>query len=76
MRELGRICRDKEIFPRSFEINGKDLSLDQYPFDSGKFGDAYRGTLNGKVVCVKRLRLYRHTALETKGVRYWRSYSL
>lgn len=76
MRELGRVCRDNEMLPRSFEINGDDLILDEYPFATGGFDDVYKGTLNGTVICAKRLQLYRETAFETKKVRCWRCSTL
>ena len=33
------------------------LTINPRPFDSGGFGEVYRGTLNGSPVCVKRLRV-------------------
>ena len=70
MRELGRLCRDKAIFPRSYTISPTDLRVDDFPFTTGGFGDVYHGTYNGTRVCVKRLRLYKNDASGTVNVRY------
>jgi hypothetical protein len=47
------------------------LTISPRPFDSGGFGEVYRGTLNGSPVCVKRLRVATEEDLEiATKVRY------
>ena len=71
MHELVKICGEKETFPRSFRIKPDSLAVQEYPFAAGSFGDTYKGTLCGKAVCVKRLKLFQGTGTEIKKVRYW-----
>ena len=72
MRELGRVCRDKKIFPTSFQLDAGSIEIPKLPFASGNFGDVYHGTLDGKTICVKRLKLYAGTDSKIRGVSYWR----
>ena len=59
LRELRDICGTRAILPTSYALSPQPLVTDPNPFASGGFADAYRGTLNGSGVCIKRLRMYR-----------------
>ncbi|KAF9645422.1 kinase-like protein [Thelephora ganbajun] len=56
--ELRSICSTSATLPTSYMLSTGLLDIDPVPFASGGFGDAYRGTLNGSRVCIKRIRTY------------------
>ena len=57
LRELGSICGNKGILPRSYRFSS-DLNIDPDPLAGGGYGVVYKGTVNGSIVCVKRVRVY------------------
>ena len=58
MRELRTICGTRGILPTSYTLPPDLLSIDLDPFARGGYGDVYRGTLDGSMVCVKRMQVY------------------
>ena len=61
MRELRSIYgqnRAIPILPTSYTLPSDLLKIGSDPFTSGGYGDVYRGTLGGSMVCVKRVRMY------------------
>ena len=57
IRELRSVGSTHMILPTSYTIASDRLTVDPLPFASGGFGDMHNGTLDGKAVCVKRLRV-------------------
>ena len=47
----------------SYTIHSHLLTISPHPFASGGFGEVYRGTLDGSLVCVKRMRTVTEDAL-------------
>ena len=58
LRELRNICGASAILPTSYTLPSHLLNIDHDPFDSGGFGDVYKGTLGDSRVCIKRVRMY------------------
>lgn len=46
------------ILPTSYTLFSSLLDVNHEPFASGGYGDVYGGTLNGSMVCIKRVRVY------------------
>ena len=57
LQKLQRICASHRILPSSHLISNDHLRIDEYPFASGGYTDAYIGTLGGSKVCVEKLRV-------------------
>jgi hypothetical protein len=46
------------ILPTSYTVSADLLNIDPHPFTGGGYGDVHQGTLNGKRVCIKRMRIF------------------
>ncbi|KAF9789442.1 kinase-like domain-containing protein [Thelephora terrestris] len=57
LRELRSICGAGAILPTSYTLSS-NLDIDPLAFNAGGFGDVHKGTLDGSLVCVKRVRQY------------------
>lgn len=42
----------------------KNVEREQFAVASGKFGDVYKGTIQGSLVCVKMVKLYKKSHVE------------
>ncbi|KAF9464908.1 kinase-like domain-containing protein [Collybia nuda] len=51
-----RLSRTTDVYPARFKLQGVKLT-DCYPYANGGFADVYRGTHEGRVVCLKAIRL-------------------
>ncbi|KAG6838782.1 hypothetical protein C0991_008494, partial [Blastosporella zonata] len=59
---LIRLCRKSELYPRSFSLDDLEVNIyGKYPESSGGFGDVYKTPYQGKLVCVKVLKLYQNS---------------
>lgn len=56
LRELKTCCRIYQILPGSYEDLFHQVTVDDRATYGGGFSDIYKGYLDGKLVCVKRLR--------------------
>ena len=63
IRELRSVCGTHMILPTSYTIASDRLTIDDFPFAAGGFGEMYNGTLDGSPVCVKRLRVFGQNTL-------------
>ncbi|KAF9777371.1 kinase-like domain-containing protein [Thelephora terrestris] len=57
LHKLRTICGHNAILPSSYAILGDLARVGDDPFDFGGFSDVWKGTHNGRKVCIKRLRL-------------------
>jgi len=69
LRKLQGICTSRMCLPSSYISSTGKLNTDKSPFASGGFSDVFKGTYDGSVVCVKRLRVASTSSMEniTKG---------
>lgn len=58
LRALKTICGTRAILPSSYTTSSHRLNIGPEPFASGGYGDVYKGTLDGRRVCIKRVRVY------------------
>ena len=58
LRELRNLCGTRMKLPTSYTLSSSLLNIGRQPVASGGSGDIYKGTLNGSMVCVKRVRVY------------------
>ena len=58
LRELRSICGATGMLPTSYALPPHLLDVGPTPFASGGYGDVYKGTFDGRKVCIKRLRVY------------------
>ena len=58
LRELRSRCGAGGILPISYILLPHRINVGSEPFASGGFGDVYKGTLDGSMVCIKRIRVY------------------
>ncbi|KAG6852347.1 hypothetical protein C0991_000494 [Blastosporella zonata] len=59
---LVRLCRKSELYPRCISLDDLEVNIhDQYPQSSGGFGDVYKTPYQGRLVCVKVLKLYQNS---------------
>lgn len=58
LRVLRWICGSRGILPESYTLPDTHLITSSHPVASGAVADIYEGTLNGRKVCVKRIRVY------------------
>ncbi|KAK0440035.1 kinase-like domain-containing protein [Desarmillaria tabescens] len=63
---LRALSKERDIFPECFTMNKGVVRKSGDPIDGGGAADIYRGTLNGKVVCLKVLRIFQVTEAEKK----------
>ena len=57
LREFRDIC-GRGILPTSCTLSSHLLNMRSELFDSGGYGDVYKGSLDGSNVCIKRIRVY------------------
>ncbi|KAF5359868.1 hypothetical protein D9756_003459 [Leucocoprinus leucothites] len=55
---LSRLCKSAKVYPKSLELSNIKCDL-RYPFNSGGFGDVYKGKAGKREVCVKVVRSQR-----------------
>ena len=58
LRELRSRCGAGGILPISYILPAHRINVGSEPFAFGSFGDVYKGTLDGSMVCIKRIRVY------------------
>ena len=58
LRALRWVCGARRILPGSYALSSTPLITDSHPVASGAVADTYKGTFNGRKVCVKRVRVY------------------
>ena len=46
------------MLPTSYTLSHQLIEISPEPFATGGHGDVHKGTLNGSIVCVKRVRVY------------------
>ena len=53
------MCAARAILPKSctLPVETPDVDAFDLPFSMGGYGEAYKGTLDGSIICVKRLRV-------------------
>ena len=54
---LQKICSSRVVLPPTYEVSGELSSTATQPVAFGGFCDAYKGTLGGADVCIKKLRI-------------------
>jgi len=52
------MCGTSATLPPSYTISSHLLNIGPDPFASGGYGDVYKGTFSGSLVCIKRVRVY------------------
>lgn len=55
-----RLCRDSGLYPTCYCLNGVKFTEEE-PINRGGFADIYRGEFQGRLVCLKVIRLYQST---------------
>jgi len=70
---LGWVCGSRGILLKSLVVSEPSLGVSSQSVTSGSFGDIYKGTLNGRDVSVKTLRICNSNERSmVKKVRRWR----
>ncbi|KAG6917141.1 hypothetical protein DXG01_003731 [Tephrocybe rancida] len=59
-----RLSRRSGLHPTCYELKGIDLISD-FPIASGGFADIYKGSFGGHTVCLKVLRIYQTTKVQS-----------
>ena len=54
---LQKICSSRMVLPSTYKVRGELLFTTTQPVAYGGFCDAYKGSLGGADVCIKRLRI-------------------
>ncbi|KAG6910416.1 hypothetical protein DXG01_010771 [Tephrocybe rancida] len=58
-----RLCKKSGLYPTCYSLTGVEFD-GKYPIAAGSFADVYKGKLQGKVVCVKVIRLYQTSQVD------------
>ncbi|KAG6839972.1 hypothetical protein C0991_009927 [Blastosporella zonata] len=59
-----RLSRRSGLHPTCYELKGIKL-LSEFPIASGGFADVYKGNFEGQTVCLKVLRIYQTTKVQS-----------
>ncbi|PBK94144.1 kinase-like protein [Armillaria gallica] len=66
-RCLHALTKERELFPESFVVNEGVVRESGYPIDGGEASDIWKGTVDGRGVCLKVFRTFSMTVTETKS---------
>ncbi|KAG6883011.1 hypothetical protein C0992_009984 [Termitomyces sp. T32_za158] len=58
-----RLCKHSGLYPTCYSLNGIKVT-DEDPINRGGFADIYRGEFQGRLVCLKVIRLYQSTDIK------------
>lgn len=62
IKAMMRLCKASGNYPPCLELRG--IKLEDNPKTSGAFGDVWKGTFRGKLVCVKVSRVYQGSNIQ------------
>ena len=52
------MCGAKGVLPSSYMLSSSLQDINPDPFALGGYGEMYKATLSGAMVCVKRMKVY------------------
>ncbi|KAK0447530.1 hypothetical protein EV421DRAFT_145829 [Armillaria borealis] len=63
---LHALTKERNLFPESFVVNEGIVREPGYPVDGGEGSDIWKGSIDGRGVCLKVFRTFSMTTTETK----------
>lgn len=71
LHKLRTICSNHSILPSSYTISGDLARVGDYPVAIGGFSEVWKGTYNGRKVCIKLPRIFEKDREDLEKVSVW-----